>query len=174
MAKKAARPVPEGYHTITPNLTCRDAARAIEFYKKAFGAEERGDRALGPDGKVMHAEIQIGDSIIMLNDAMQEPPQPAALFLYVPDVDKVLAKAVKAGASVLMPAQDMFWGDRFCRVADPAGNKWGIATHREDVPHQPLPAHRAPLARCPITTPGTPDPGTGASSKRVRWPCRRE
>ena len=130
---KKVKPIPKGYHSVTPALNQEDAARVIEFCKKAFGAKEKM-RMPGPGGKIMHAEIQIGDSVIMLNDAMQDPPQPASLFLYVPDVDKVLAKAVKAGANVLMPAQDMFWGDRFCRVTDPAGNKWGIATHREDVP----------------------------------------
>jgi len=129
---KKVRPIPKGYHSVTPALNQADAAQTIDFCKKAFGAKERM-RMAGPGGKIMHAEIQIGDSIVMLNDAMQEPPQPAALFLYVLDVDKTLAKALKAGASVLMPAQDMFWGDRFCRVQDPAGNKWGIATHREDV-----------------------------------------
>ena len=90
-------------------------------------------RLVGPGGKIMHAEIQIGDSIVMLNDAMHEPPQPAGLFLYVVDVDKTFAKAVKAGATALMPPQDMFWGDRFGRFADPSGNLWGVGTHREDV-----------------------------------------
>lgn len=129
---KKVKPIPKGYHSITPALTQADTARTIEFCKKAFGAKERM-RMAGPGGKIMHAEIEIGDSVIMLNDEMQEPAQPASLFLYVPDVDKTLAKAVKAGASVLMAPQDMFWGDRFGRIADPAGNKWGIATHREDV-----------------------------------------
>ena len=131
MAKRV-KPVPKGYHSVTPALNQGDAAQVIDFCKKAFGAKEKM-RMAGPGGKIMHAELQIGDSIVMLNDAMQEPPQPASLFLYVPDVDKTFAKAVKAGASVLMSPQDMFWGDRFGRVADPAGNKWGIATHREDV-----------------------------------------
>ncbi len=129
---KKVKPVPKGFHSVTPALNQADAAQTIEFCKKAFGAKERM-RMAGPGGKIMHAEIAIGDSIVMLNDAMQEPAQPAGLFLYVPDVDKTLAKAVKAGATVLMGAQDMFWGDRFCRVQDPGGNKWGIATHREDV-----------------------------------------
>jgi PhnB protein len=129
---KKVKPIPKGYHSITPALTQADTARTIEFCKKAFGAKERM-RMAGPGGKIMHAELEIGDSVIMLNDEMQEPAQPASLFLYVPDVDKTVAKAVKAGASVLMSPQDMFWGDRFGRIADPAGNKWGIATHREDV-----------------------------------------
>jgi len=132
MAKKV-KPVPKGFHAVTPALNQANAAQTIDFCKKAFGAKERM-RMAGPGGKIMHAEIVIGDSIIMLNDAMQEPPQPAGLFLYVADVDKVFAKAVKAGATVVMSVQDMFWGDRLCRIADPSGNKWGIATHREDVP----------------------------------------
>jgi len=129
---KKVKPVPTGFHAVTPALNQANAAETIDFCKKAFGARERM-RMPGPGGKIMHAEIQIGDSIIMLNDEIQEPAQPASLFLYVPDVDKTVAKAVKAGATVLMPPQDMFWGDRFGRIADPAGNKWGIATHREDV-----------------------------------------
>jgi len=131
MAKKV-KPVPKGFHAVTPALNQANAAQTIDFCKKAFGAKERM-RMAGPGGKIMHAEIVIGDSIVMLNDEMQEPAQPASLFLYVQDVDKTIAKAVKAGATVLMAAQDMFWGDRFGRIADPAGNKWGIATHREDV-----------------------------------------
>ncbi len=129
---KKVRPVPKGYHSVTPALNQAYAAQTIAFCKNAFGAKEIM-RVPGPNGKIMHAEIRIGDSIIMLNDAVHEPPQPAGLFLYVPDVDKTVVKAVKAGATVLMPVQDMFWGDRFGRVADPSGNRWGIATHREDV-----------------------------------------
>jgi len=129
---KKVKPVPKGFHAVTPALNQANAAQTIDFCKKAFGAKERM-RMAGPGGKIMHAEIVIGDSIIMLNDEMQEPAQPASLFLYVPDVDKTVAKAVKAGATVLMAPQDMFWGDRFGRIADPAGNKWGVATHREDV-----------------------------------------
>lgn len=129
---KKARPIPKGYNSVTASLNQADAAQTIAFCKKAFGAKVLMNM-LGPGGRIMHAEIQIGDSRIMLNDAMQEPAQPAGLFLYVPDVDKTFAKAVKAGATVLMPVQDMFWGDRFGRVMDPSGNRWGIATHREDV-----------------------------------------
>ena len=129
---KKVRPIPKGYHSVTPMLNQADAAQTIAFCKQAFGAKERM-RLAGPGGKIMHAELQIADSIVMLSDAMQEPAQPAGLFLYVPDVDKTFAKAVKAGATVVTPVQDMFWGDRFGRVADPSGNRWGIATHREDV-----------------------------------------
>ncbi len=147
MAKKV-KPIPKGYHVVTPSLNQADAAQTIEFCKKAFGAKIRM-RMDAPNGKVMHAEIEIGDSVIMLNDAMQEPPQPAGIFLYVPDVDKTMAKAVKAGASVIMPVQDMFWGDRFGRVEDPSGNRWGIATHREDVPPRELKKRVAAMAAGP-------------------------
>jgi len=131
MAKKV-KPVPQGFHSITPALTQANAEQTIDFCKKAFGAKVLM-RMEGPSKKIMHAEILIGDSIIMLNDVMQEPAHPAGLFLYVPDVDKTFAKAVKAGAAVAMPVQDMFWGDRFGSLTDPSGNRWGIATHREDV-----------------------------------------
>jgi PhnB protein len=129
---KKARPIPKGFATVTPSLTQESSAQTIEFCKKAFGAKVRMNMT-GPNGKCMHAEIQIGDSILMMNDVMQEPVQPAGLFLYVPDVDKTFAKALKAGATALMPPTDMFWGDRFGRVQDPSGNRWGIATHIEDV-----------------------------------------
>ena len=129
---KKTKPIPKGYNSVTASLTQTDAAKTVEFCKKAFGAKVLMNMR-GPSGKIMHAEIQIGDSRIMLNDEMQEPAQPASLFLYVADVDKTFSKAVKAGATALMPVQDMFWGDRFGRVMDPSGNRWGIATHREDV-----------------------------------------
>jgi uncharacterized glyoxalase superfamily protein PhnB len=129
---KKVKPIPTGYHAVTPALNQADAAKMIDFCKKAFGAKVRMNMQ-GPNGKIMHAEIEIGDSVVMVNDAMQEPAQPAGLFLYVENVDKTIAKAVKAGATMLMPAQDMFWGDRFGRVEDPQGNRWGIATHKEDV-----------------------------------------
>jgi len=129
---KKVRPIPKGFHSVSPSLNQADAAQTIEFCKKAFGAKLRMKMA-GPGGKIMHAEILIGDSIVMLSDAMQAPPRAAGLFLYVPDVDKTFAKAVKAGATVLVAVQDMFWGDRFARVQDPQGNSWEIATHREDV-----------------------------------------
>ena len=130
---KKVRPIPKGYHAVTANLTQLDSAQTIDFCKKAFGAKVRMIMKM-PTGGVMHAEIEIGDSVIMLTDAMRTPAVPAGLFLYVDNVDKVFAKAVKAGAEVVMPVQDMFWGDRFGSVRDPQGNSWGIATHREDVP----------------------------------------
>jgi PhnB protein len=129
---KKVRPIPKGYHAVSPSLTQDDAAQTIEFCKKAFGAKLLM-RMQAPSGKIMHAEVLIGDSIVMLNDVMQEPAQPANLFLYVQDVDRTMSRALKAGATVLMPPQDMFWGDRFGRIQDPSGNRWGIATHREDV-----------------------------------------
>ena len=130
---KKVRPIPKGYHTVTASLNQANAAATIDFCKKAFGAKVRMNM-VGPGNKIMHAEIEIGDSVDMLQDAMQEPPQPGSLFLYVDNVDKTVAKAVKAGATVQMPPTDMFWGDRFGRVVDAQGNGWAIATHVEDVP----------------------------------------
>jgi uncharacterized glyoxalase superfamily protein PhnB len=141
MAKSAAKPVPDGYHTITPNLVCRDAARAIEFYKTAFGAEER-DRASMPDGKIMHAALRIGDSMLFLGDEMphmgcHSPEKyggtPAAFYLYVNDVDAAWKRATDAGAKVQMPLADMFWGDRCGRLVDPFGHVWSLSQHKEDV-----------------------------------------
>jgi uncharacterized glyoxalase superfamily protein PhnB len=130
---KKVRPIPKGYHTVTPSLTQTSAAQTIEFCRKAFGAKVR-TKLEGPDRAIMHAELQIGDSVVMLSDAIREPAQAASLFLYVPDVDKTFARAVKAGATPEMAPQDMFWGDRFGRLRDPQGNSWQVATHREDVP----------------------------------------
>ncbi len=141
MAKKV-NPVPEGYRTITPSLTVRDAARAIEFYKKAFGASEVS-RFMSPDGKsVMHAEIRIGDSILFLMDegpgSDGRAPETlggttGGLHLYVKDADAAVKKAVDAGARVTMPAADMFWGDRYGKVVDPFGYPWGLATRKENL-----------------------------------------
>ncbi|QDG50484.1 VOC family protein [Persicimonas caeni] len=134
-------PIPDGYHTITPSLTVRDCAEALEFYKDALGAVERM-RAPGPEGSVWHAEIQIGDSIVMLNDEYPEQgahgPQalggsPVGLWLYVEDADAAFARAVEAGAEVTMPPADMFWGDRMGSVVDPYGHKWTFASKVEDV-----------------------------------------
>ena len=135
---KAAKPVPDGYHTITPQLTLDDAAGTIEWYKKALGAEELG-RSVGPDGKIMHAEIGIGDSRVMVNDVMMgKGPQalggsPASLWLFVDDSDALFNRAVGAGAKVNMPMADQFWGDRAGAVVDPAGYTWWIATRKEDL-----------------------------------------
>jgi PhnB protein len=134
------RPIPEGYHAITPQLTCRNASSAIDFYKKVFGAEELM-RMPGPGGKVMHAELQIGDSRLMVNDefpGMATAPEPSAahsssLFVYSEDVDALFERATKAGAHVDMPLDNMFWGDRYGKFTDPFGHQWGAATHVEDV-----------------------------------------
>lgn len=137
----AVKPIPEGYHTVTPFLTVRDAAGAIEFYERAFGAKSRGVMK-GPDGKVMHAELQIGDSIIMLSDEFPEygalspqslPGSPAGLHIYVEDADAAFDRAVKAGAQVEAPVMEQFWGDRYGRLKDPYGHKWSIATHVKDL-----------------------------------------
>lgn len=130
--KKKVKAVPKGYGSVTPSLNVNDAKGLIKFCEKAFGAETRSLMP-GPEGKVMHAEIVIGDSLVMLSDAVREPARPANLFLYVSKVDKTFAKAVKAGAKVLMPIEDAFWGDRWGRIEDPLGNRWSIATHVEDV-----------------------------------------
>jgi len=124
--------VPEGYRTVTPFLSVNGAREAIAFYKQAFGAEERGI-APGPDGKIMHGEIKIGDSIVMIADAMMGPPGQATLHLYVPDVDALWAKATAAGCQVVMPLGDQFWGDRYGIVSDRWGNRWSLATHKEDL-----------------------------------------
>lgn len=135
---KAVKPVPEGYHTITPQLTLDDAAGTIEWYKKALGAEELG-RSVGPDGKIMHAEIKIGDSRVMVNDVvMGKGPKalggsPASLWLFVDNSDALFQRAVGAGAKVSMPMADQFWGDRAGAVVDPAGYTWWLATRKEDL-----------------------------------------
>jgi PhnB protein len=140
------QPVPEGYNTVTPYLAVEDAAAAIDFYRRAFGAKERV-RMPGPDGKVMHAELEIGDSLVMLSDpfpqASTAPPKElggtsASVFLYVEDTDTLYREAVDAGGTSLMEPDDMFWGDRFASVQDPFGHTWTIATHVEDVSPEEL------------------------------------
>src|SRR4051794_20611494 len=137
----AVKPIPDGYHTATPYLIIKGAAGAIEFYKKAFGATELL-RFGGPDGKVGHAEIRIGDSPIMLADEFPEmgarSPQalggsPVSILLYVADVDALAERAVAAGAQVVRPVKDQFYGDRSGTFANPYGHVWTIATHTEDV-----------------------------------------
>ena len=140
---KAKQAVPEGHYTVTPHLTLDEAAKAIDWYKKALGAEEKG-RAVGPDGKIMHAEIQNGNSRIMLNDAMMGGKGPKALggspvsmWLYVEDSDALFNRAVSAGAQIFGGAMgkmtDQFWGDRSGTLTDPFGYTWTIATHKEDL-----------------------------------------
>jgi PhnB protein len=131
-AKRAVNPVPRQYGSVTGTMNQADAAATIAFCKKAFGAKLLS-KMVGPGKKIMHAEVQIGDTIVMVSDAVMEPPRVASFFMYVPKVDKAIAKAVKAGAQVISPAQDMFWGDRFGRVKDPFGNIWGIASRFEKV-----------------------------------------
>ena len=135
------KPVPEGYTTLSPYLVVDGAAQAIDYYKRVFGATERG-RFDGPDGKVAHAELQIGDTVMMLGDPSAEtnikaPTQLGAtsvgIFLYVEDVDATVQRAVDAGATITQPVDDMFWGDRYGKVTDPFGHEWLIATHIEDV-----------------------------------------
>lgn len=135
------KPVPEGMHTVTPHLVCADAAKAIAFYQQAFNATEMM-RIPGPGGKLIHACVRIGDSLVMLVD---ENPQwgclgplalkgsPITIHLQVEDVDAVFDQAVRAGAKITMPVADMFWGDRYGRVEDPFGHHWAIATHIRDV-----------------------------------------
>jgi PhnB protein len=146
----ATKPIPEGYHTVTPYLAVEDAARAIDYYTKAFGAKERG-RMDAPDGKIAHAELEIGDSLVMLSDpfpqASTRPPKElggtsVSVFLYVEDVDAVVKKAVDSGATITMEVADQFWGDRFGSITDPFGHSWSIATHVEDVPPEEM-AERA-------------------------------
>ena len=135
------QPIPEGYSTLTPYLAVEDAATAIDFYTRAFGAKERV-RMAGPGGSVMHAEIEIGDSVLMLSDPFPQssttPPKElggttVSLMFYVEDTDAIYQQAIAAGATSLMEPDDMFWGDRFSSVQDPFGHSWTIATHVEDV-----------------------------------------
>ncbi|MDQ3890940.1 MAG: VOC family protein [Actinomycetota bacterium] len=142
----AARPIPEGYHSVSPALAIDGAADAIDFYKQAFGATERS-RMAGPEGKVAHAELEIGDSVVMLSDPFPQSTVKAptelggttvGLFVYVEDVDAVFRQAVDAGATVTMELEDMFWGDRFGTLTDPYGHSWSLATHVEDVPPEEM------------------------------------
>jgi len=138
----AKKKIPEGFHAVTPGLTVRGAANAIEFYKKALGAQELG-RMASPDGKIAHAELKIGDSVIFLSDefpsmGMTKSPQTlggctGTLHLYVEDVDSAYQRAIDAGGKAAMPVSDMFWGDRYGTFVDPFGHTWGVATHKEDL-----------------------------------------
>ena len=138
--------VPSGYHSVTPSIIVRDAAKAIDFYKRAFGAEEV-TRMPGPDGKIMHAEIRIGDSIVMLGEEneqwgtrspMSTNGLPGSLHIYVADADAAFERAVRAGAKVRMPLEDVFWGDRYGKITDPFGHEWGIATRVKEMTHEEM------------------------------------
>jgi len=145
---KAKNPIPEGHHTVTPQLTLDNAAQGIDWYKKALGAQEV-TRAVGPDGKIMHAELRIGDSLVMMNDAMGGGKgakamggSPASLWVYVEDCDALFNRAVDAGAQVapgpMGQLADQFWGDRTGTFTDPQGYRWTIATHKEDLTREEI------------------------------------
>lgn len=147
----AVQPIPPGMPSITPHLVCRDAAAAIDFYRRAFGALELA-RLPGPDGRLMHAMIRIGDSPIFLMDEYPEwgslGPQegarlPVVLHLYVADADATAARVLAAGAKLVVPLADMFWGDRYGQVEDPWGYRWAIATHIRDVSPEEMAAAAA-------------------------------
>jgi PhnB protein len=155
----ATKPIPDGYHTLIPYLAVDDATEAIEFYKKAFGAKERV-RMPGPDGTIGHAELELGDSILMLADPFPQfsarPPKElggttTSIFMYSEDVDAAVKKAVDAGATVLMEPDDMFWGDRFGSVSDPFGHVWAIATHKEDLTPEEM-AERSKVAMAAMSS----------------------
>jgi PhnB protein len=144
----APKPIPEGYTSVTPYLTVDDGKAAIEFYKRAFGATERGTMA-GPDGKVAHAELQIGDSVVMLSDRFPQsscrtPKEldgtTVAIFLFVEDVDAVVHSAADAGATIDMEPENQFWGDRLGQVTDPFGHVWQIATRVEELSSEEIEA----------------------------------
>ena len=141
MTEPQVKSIPDGMHTVTPHLICAGAADAIEFYKKAFNAVESG-RMAGPQGKLMHALIRIGDSAVMLVDEFPDwgsigpktlKGSPVTIHLYVEDVDAIVKRAVAAGAKITMPLEDTFWGDRYCKLEDPFGHHWSVATHVRDV-----------------------------------------
>lgn len=159
-----AKSIPDGMHTVTPHLVCRGGADAIAFYIKAFDATEEG-RFVGPDGRLMHGCIRINGSSVMLADEFVEhgslSPQslkgsPVTVHLYVNDADACFERAVAAGARVIMPVADMFWGDRYGVLEDPFGHRWSIATHLRDVAYEDLPRAMAdaPPPPCPQGTAG--------------------
>ena len=140
-----AKPIPEGYHSVTPYLIVDDAAKAIEFYKKAFGAEEKFRLPMGE--KIAHAEVKIGDSFVMLADESRDMGHlgpksrggtTVSLLIYVPEVDSAFKTAIGAGATELRPLENQFWGDRMGTLTDPFGHQWSLATHVEDIPENEL------------------------------------
>jgi PhnB protein len=143
----AVKAIPDGYHTITPYLTVQGAGKLIDFLKLAFDAQET-ERIAAPNGAIAHAEVRIGDSIVMMSDAGGErAPMPSGLYLYVNDTDAVYKSALRAGATSIMEPADQFYGDRSAGVKDPAGNQWWIATHKEDVSPEEL-KRRAAMQQC--------------------------
>jgi len=162
-AKKKVAPIPAGYYTLTPYLVCRGAAKAIEFYKKAFDAKEKV-RMPAPDGSIAHAELKIGNSVVMLGDENPAMGQTApetvggtatGLFIYTANVDKAYAKAIAAGAKAEQPPTDMFWGDRYAKLSDPFGHKWSMATHIEDMSPKEM-AKRGAEAMAQMAAAGKP------------------
>ena len=142
----AVKPIPDGYHTITPYMLVENVAEYLDFLAKAFGAEET-ERMTLPDGSVMHAEAKIGDSRVMMGGARDEwPAMPMFLYLYVPDSDASYQRALQAGCTSLQEPKDEFYGDRTSGVKDPFGNLWWFGTHQEDVPSEEI-ARRAAAAR---------------------------
>jgi PhnB protein len=134
----AVKPIPDGFHTVTPHLTVQGASKLVEFLMQAFEAKELF-RMAHPDGTLMHAEVKIGDSIVMMGEAKGEcKPMPCSLYVYVDDADAIYKRALQAGATSTMEPGDQFYGDRTAGVKDPSGNQWMIATHREDVPPEEL------------------------------------
>ncbi len=146
MNTQQVKPIPEGMHTVTPHLICAGAAEAIEFYKQAFNALELM-RIPGPEGKLIHAHIRIGDSSVMLVDEFPEwnsfgpktlKGSPVTIHLYVEDADAFVRRAVEVGAKIIMPVEEMFWGDRYGVIEDPFGHRWSVATHVRDVSSEEL------------------------------------
>lgn len=159
---QAVKPIPEGFTNVTPYLTCEGAAKAIDFYIKAFGAVEVA-RMKAPDGKILHAELRIGNAMLMLSDDYPDfnslGPQalkgtPVAIHLYVENADATWERAVGAGATVMMPLDDAFWGDRFGMLVDPFGHRWSIATHIKDLTPEQI---EEGMKSMPQGCPGAPD-----------------
>ena len=156
MTQASVKPIPDGMRSLTPHLVCDGAAKAIEFYKKAFGAAEEG-RMPGPDGRLMHAQVRIGDSALMLVDEWPEmgavgpnklKGTPVTIHLYVADVDSAYQRAVDAGATATMPPADMFWGDRYGQLKDPFGHMWSLATHQHDYTPEQMAQNMSKMQGC--------------------------
>jgi uncharacterized glyoxalase superfamily protein PhnB len=155
MTQSTVKPIPDGMHSVTPMLVCAGAADAIAFYQKAFGAVEIS-RLPGPQGKLMHAAMRVGDSVIMLTDEFPDfaslgpkalKGSPVVIHLYVDNADEFAARAVAAGASMTMPVADMFWGDRYGQFEDPFGHRWSVGTHVRDVSHDEMRQAMQAMAR---------------------------